>query len=115
MTDRRDRAARWPKGRVRLLAWLTGGATFLASGAALALAPKPAEASHVGAQRPPAAPRRVIERHVTRRIVIVDPAAPAATTTTTGGTQQPVIVYQPAPAAAPAPAPAPAPATTGGS
>ncbi|MGE5225636.1 MAG: hypothetical protein ACM3OO_02045 [Planctomycetaceae bacterium] len=119
MTDRTgpDRAARrtrWSKRRIRVVAWSTGVATFVVSGGALAVAPKPATAA---AGRPHHAKQKqarpVIERTIIRRVVIVDP--PSAASAPAGGA--PIVVTQSAPVAnpAPAPAPAPAPTTTGGS
>lgn len=106
MTER-VRRSRWSPTRIRTAAWLAGIAAAIGSGAALAAAPVPAtgDAGPAG-RRASAPPRRVIERHVVRRIVIVDaPAAPASA---------PTIVVQ-APTTAAAPAPAPAPTSTGGS
>jgi hypothetical protein len=71
MTTDRPRRSRWSRNGVRILAWLTGGATFLFSGAVLASAPKPAQERAARRHRP--APRKVIEHHVTRKVVIVDP------------------------------------------
>ncbi|HEU4839903.1 MAG TPA: hypothetical protein VFT09_00625 [Ilumatobacteraceae bacterium] len=60
------RRTRWSKRSIRILAWLTGGATFVMSGAVLATAPKPAPRAST---RGPAAPKRVVT--IERRIVIV--------------------------------------------
>jgi hypothetical protein len=112
--DRAARRARWSKRRIRLVAWSTGVTTFVASGGALAMAPKPASAAqgrpHRARQKQV---RPVIERTIIRRVVIVDP--PTAAAAPAGGA--PVVITQSAPAAnpAPAPAPAPAPTSTGGS
>ncbi len=105
MTER-ARRTRWSKRRLRALAWATGGATFVLAAAPLVAAPKPPVDSARGPRQPA---RRVIERHITRRIIIVDPVASVPTSTATGG-----VTVQ-APAAAPAPAPAPPTTTTGGS
>jgi hypothetical protein len=96
-TERPARRSRWPKGRIRALAWLSGAMAAVASAAAIS------PALTTTSERPVQARPRVIERHVIRRVIIVDPptAAPVA----------PVTVVQ-----APAPAPAPPPpVTTGGS
>jgi hypothetical protein len=109
MTERGHRPPRWSPGRIRAAAWIASGATALASGAALAASPQPsADPSAVSATRREA-PRRIVERHVIRRIIVVG-------TGPTSPTDVPTIVVQaPAPVAA-AQAPAPAPVTsTGGS
>ncbi len=110
MTDRPPRRSRWSPARIRAVAWLAGAATAIGSGAALAAAPLPAsDATTSAGRRETAPPRRVIERHVIRRIVIVDaaPAAPVSAPT--------IVVQAPSAPAAPPPAPAPAPTSTGGS
>jgi len=111
MTERRARKTRWPKGRLRALAWGTGGAAFIMAAAPLVAAPKPQVDQASGSHRAPA--RQVIERHIVRRVIIVDPVAPTGgsagwsgsggTSTSTGGG----TTYQPAPA--------PPTTTTGGS
>ena len=112
MTDRSTRPSRWSPARIRAAAWLAGSATALASGVALAAAPQPpSDAASRQPRRDPAPPRRVIERHVIRRVVIVD-SAPTAAAPVSAPT---VVVQAPAAAPVPAPPPAPAPATTGGS
>ena len=60
------RRTRWSKRAIRILAWLTGGATFVMSGAVLAAAPTPAPRANAGGQ---AAPKRVVT--IERRIVII--------------------------------------------
>jgi hypothetical protein len=112
MTDHRPRKSRWTKGRVRTLAWGTGGAAFIMAAAPLVAAPKPpVDAAHASRKAPA---RQVIERHIIRKVVIVDPVASAPVTSSTSSSGS---TTQAAPAAAPAPAPAPAPptTTTGGS
>ena len=59
MTEHRSRKTRWPKGRVRALAWGTGGAAFVLAAAPLVAAPKPPVDAAASARRAPA--RRVIE------------------------------------------------------
>jgi hypothetical protein len=102
MTEARPRRTRWSKGRLRALAWATGGATVVLAAAPLVAAPRPPVDGSQGATRAPA--RRIIERHITRRIIIVDPVVTAPTTTSGGVSVQ-----------APAPAPAPPATSTGGS
>lgn len=70
MTESASRKARWSKNGVRALAWITGGATFLASGAVLAGVPKPGSASAAKPRK--AAHRKVIVRHVTHRVIVYD-------------------------------------------
>ena len=80
MTEQRrtDRAKRWSKGRIRAVAWVAGGATFLAGSSALGVAPKPATADASGkAQRPRAPRQRIVIRKITRRVVITDPVVAA--------------------------------------
>jgi hypothetical protein len=112
MTEHRARKTRWSKGRVRGLAWGTGGAAFVLATAPLVAAPKPPVNDAAGARRAPA--RHVIERHIVRRVVIVDPvSAPASTWTSSGSgsvSSGGAVVAPP-----PAPAPAPPTTTTGGS
>jgi hypothetical protein len=108
MTEHRARKTRWPKGRVRALAWGTGGAAFVLAAAPLVATPKPPVDAAASTRRAPA--RHVIERHIVRRVVIVDPVSgPASTWTSSGSVSGGGTV------AAPAPAPAPPTTTTGGS
>jgi hypothetical protein len=115
MTEHRRRT-RWPKSRVKALAWATGAATFITGVSAIVAAPKAAVATsgaHTG-NRPQV--QRVIVRKVIRRVVIVDPATPTAIGTTPArivSSSTPVTASAPQPA--PAPAPAPPSTTTGGS
>jgi len=99
------RRRRWPQRRVRTLAWLTGGATFVAGVVGIAGSPKPSAAASLPRSERAAAPK-VIERRVIRKVIVVD--APKAAPVTAA----PPVVYVPAPAPAPAPAP---PAQTSGS
>lgn len=66
------RRARWSKGKVRAVAWLSAGLAFLVSGAAIAVAPKP-PTNEVAHRRPRPAPRKTIIQHRVIRSVIVDP------------------------------------------
>jgi hypothetical protein len=109
------RRRRWSPARIRAAAWIAGAATAIGSGAALAAAPMPAsDRATPAGQRDLAPPRRVIERHVIRRIVIVD-QAPAAAPVSVPTIVVPAPSGGSAPAPPPAPAPAPAPTSTGGS
>lgn len=100
MTEAAQRRTRWPKGRVRALAWGTSGAAFIMAAAPLVAAPKPsADTATNGAKRAPA--RHVIEKHITRRVIIVDPVATAPTYT--GGSSGGQITANVPAAAAPAP------------
>jgi hypothetical protein len=101
------RRRRWPKQRVRALAWMTGAATFITGVVGIAGAPKPSTAAPLPRSQRAAAPR-IIERHVIRRVIVID--APKAAPITAS----PPVIYVPAAAPAPAPAPAP-PAQTSGS
>jgi len=101
MSDGRRRLA--SKGALRLTAWSSAAAAFLASWAVLGTMPKPT--SPVPSP-PAAAPKVVVIRKVLRRVIVhaaapVTPAPPTATFTPgSSGTSAP---------------PAPAPASTGGS
>ncbi len=110
--DRAARRARWSKRRIRIVAWSTGIATFVVSGGALAMAPKPVTSADARAHRAKQKHARpVIERTIIRRVVIIDPPTAAAAP---AGAGAPIVITQSAPPA-PAPAPASAPTTTGGS
>ena len=117
MTEHRARKTRWPKGRVRALAWGTGGAAFIMAAAPLVAAPKPPVDTANAPRKAP--PRQVIERHIIRKVVIVDPApsAPVSTSTSTSGSTSVSTSSGGTAAQAPAPAPPPPPptTTTGGS
>lgn len=110
MTEAPTRRRRWPKGRVRALAWGTGGAAFIMAAAPLVAAPKPPDvaAGRVARQ----APRQVIERHITRKVIIVDPvvSAPVSSGISGGSSSGGQISANPAP-----PPPAPPTTSTGGS
>lgn len=112
MTEAASRRRRWPKGRVRALAWGTGGAAFIMAAAPLVAAPKPPDVASGHQVKGTAPPRQVIERHITRRVVIVDPVVSTpvytggSSSTSSGGGQI---------SANPAPAPAPPTTSTGGS
>ena len=109
------RKERWSKGRVRTLAWMTGGLTFLAGFGILGAAPKPsASAAPQKSARWKPARQKVIVRHVTRRVVIVDPVASAPVyyaPSSGGGTS----TGSPSGSGTTAPAPAPPPPPTSGS
>jgi hypothetical protein len=106
MTEHRPRKQRWPKTRVRALAWATGAAAFLVAAGQLLASPKPPISSASAERRAPA--RSVIERHIVRRVVIVDPATSAPVSGSTSGSVSSGATVQ-------APAPAPPTTTTGGS
>lgn len=112
MTEAAARRRRWPKGRVRALAWGTGGAAFIMAAAPLVAAPKPPDVASGHAAKGAPAARQVIERHITRKVVIVDPVVSTpvytggSSSTSSGGGQI---------TANPAPAPAPPTTSTGGS
>jgi hypothetical protein len=78
MTDAApSRRARLSKGRVRAVAWVTGGATLVTGIGILGTAPKPA--SSIAAPEPQAKQRPVvIVKKVLRRVIITDPPAAAA-------------------------------------
>lgn len=110
MTEQRRRT-RWPKARVKALAWATGAATFITGVSAIVAAPRAAVATsaQTGSR---VQVQRVIVRKVIRRVVIVDPATPIATGTA------PVRVVSssnPVTSSAPQPTPAPPSTATGGS
>jgi hypothetical protein len=113
MTEATKRRARWPKGRVRALAWGTGGAAFIMAAAPLVAAPKPPDVTAgTAVKRAPA--RQVIERHITRKVIIVDPVVSTPVYSSSGGSyggssSGGQISANPAPAPAPAP-----PATSSG-
>lgn len=98
MTERAPRRALWSKARLRALAWGSGAAAFVLAAAPLVAAPKPATERADAAHRRPA-PRRVIVRHVTRRIVVVDPVVSAPVTVSTGGSTSGRVAAAPAPPA----------------
>jgi hypothetical protein len=120
MTEHRARKTRWPKGRLRALAWGTGGAAFIMAAAPLVAAPKP-PVDQAAKQTHKAPQRQVIERHITRRVIIVAPATPTETSGGSGYTgsysggssssSSGGSTYQPPPA----PPPPPPTTTTGGS
>ena len=56
MTEAAARRRRWPKGRVRALAWGTGGAAFIMAAAPLVAAPKPPDVAAGHAVKSGAAP-----------------------------------------------------------
>jgi len=62
---------RWSKGAIRSLAWVTGGLTFIVSGAVVASAPRPA-GQDAGARRAEAPQHRIVRR-IERRIVVDPP------------------------------------------
>jgi hypothetical protein len=112
MTEQRRRT-RWPKAKVKALAWATAAATFVTGVSAIVAAPKAAVATS-GRERTGnrAQVQRVIVRKVIRRVVIVDPATPSST----GAAPVQVVSSNPVTSAPqPAPAPAPPATTTGGS
>ena len=110
MTDAPARRARLSKGRVRAVAWVVGGATFLTGIGILGVAPKPASSS--APARESRSRRPVLVHRILRRVIVTEPAAGAPVRVlpgsvssggSTGGASS-------APAAAPAPQ-----TTTGGS
>jgi hypothetical protein len=117
MTEAAKRRTRWSKGRVRTLAWGTGGAAFIMAAAPLVAAPKPPTDTAAGHTAKQAPARQVIERHITRKVIIVDPVPTTpvysggssgsysgGSSSSSGGSQ---ISANPAP-------PPPPPATTSG-
>ena len=74
MTDAPARRARMSKGRVRAVAWVAGGATFLTGIGILGVAPKPASSS---APRESRSRRPVVVHRVLRRVIVTEPAAGA--------------------------------------
>jgi len=115
MTESPTRRRRWPKGRVRALAWGTGGAAFIMAAAPLVATPKPPDVA-AGRAVKQAPARQVIERHITRKVIIVDPvvSAPVSSGSTVGSSSGSSgggqISANPAP-----PPPAPPTTSTGGS
>jgi hypothetical protein len=105
-----QKKARWSRGAIRLLAWVSGSAAFLSVAGFLGLAPRPAAAQNTTTGTTPPV-QKVIVRHVIRRVVIVDPATPTYTYTSSGSSSSSSgggVSYS-------APAPAPAPVSSGGS
>ena len=118
MTEAAKRRTRWPKGRVRALAWGTGGAAFIMAAAPLVAAPKPPDlaAGHSATTRAPA--RQVIERHITRKVIIVDPIVSTPTYSGSGGSSSGSYGGSSSGgqiSANPAPAPPPPATSSGGS
>ncbi len=119
MTEARpQKKARWSRGSLRLLAWVSGTGAFLAVAGLVGTAPKPA-AAQAGppTQRKPLV-QRVIVRHIIRRVVIVDP--PTHTYSSSGSSSGSGYTGSTSSSSSggvsvAAPAPAPAPISTGGS
>jgi hypothetical protein len=114
MSDGPARRTRLSKGRVRAVAWVAGGATFLTGVGILGVSPKPDPST--AAASPPRAKRPVvIVRKVLRRVIVTDPVASApvrvipGTSTSTAGSGGGDT------SSAAAPAPAPVTTSTGGS
>jgi hypothetical protein len=109
--------ARWSRGKIRLLAWVSGSAAFAAVAGIVGISPRSAAAKDTAAAKAPRpAVQTIIIRRIIRQVVIVDApkptyssgstySAPTYSTSSSGGTT----------VAAPAPAPAPPPVVTGGS
>jgi len=117
MTEVAKRRTRWPKGRVRALAWGTGGAAFIMAAAPLVAAPKPPDVAAAGHTAKRAPTRQVIERHITRKVIIVDPVVSAPVYSSSGGSSSGSYGSSSGGqiSANPAPAPAPPATSTGGS
>lgn len=115
MTDGPARRTRLSKGRVRAVAWVAGGATFLTGVGILGVSPKP-DPSTAAASAPREKRPVVIVRKVLRRVIVTDPVASApvrvipGTSTSTAGSGGGDTSSAPA-----APAPAPVTTSTGGS
>ena len=118
MTESRPaKRARWSRGQIRLLAWVSGSAAFLTVAGIVGVSPKPAAAKVVAPARSRPVVQRVIIRRIIRRVVIVDapkPTSPAyfsppTYSTPSGGGGAAVS------APIPAPVPQPPPVSTGGS
>ena len=75
MTDAPARRTRLSKGRVRAVAWVAGGATFLTGIGILGVAPKPASSSAPTKQS--RVKRPVVVQRIVRRVIVTDPAADA--------------------------------------
>lgn len=75
MTDTPARKARPSKGRVRAVAWIAGGATFVTGIGILGVSPRPAPTggSTVAVRARP----DVIVRRVLRRVIVTEPVANA--------------------------------------
>jgi hypothetical protein len=108
MTEAPARRKRLSKGRVRAIAWVAGGATFLTGWGVLGMAPKPASSA---GETPTRQRRPVVVHKILRRVIVIDPVpgapvrsvpVPSAGGGTTGGGVS-------------APAPRPPTTTTGGS
>jgi hypothetical protein len=118
MTEAARRRTRWPKGRVRALAWGTGGAAFIMAAAPLVAAPKPPTVAAAGHTVKRAPARQVIERHITRKVIIVDPVVSTPVYSGSSGSYSGSSGGYSGSSgggsvsANPAPAPAPAPPTT---
>ncbi len=76
MTDAPKRRTRLSKGRVRMVAWVAGGATFVTGVGVLGAAPKP-EASDAAPSTGTARRPVVIVRTVLRRVIVTAPTASA--------------------------------------
>jgi hypothetical protein len=105
MTDgARPKRIRWPRAHIRALAWVAGAATFFTGVAVLGSVPRPAaDATNKNAVAPP---RRVVIRHVIKKIIVISPSKPtysAPVSYSGGGT---TVTHA---------APPPAPTSTGGS
>ena len=117
MTEARPaKKARWSRGQIRLLAWVSGSAAFLTVAGIVGVSPKPAAAGAAAPAGPRPVAQKVVIRRIIRRVVIV--SAPKPTSLTYAGTP----TYSSSggggttvSAPAPAPAPAPPPVSTGGS
>jgi hypothetical protein len=117
MTEvRPTKKARWSRGQIRLLAWVSGTAAFVAVAGIVGISPKPAAAKDVvTAGRPRPVKQRIIIRRIIRRVVIVDAPKP---TYSSGSTYTPTYSSSSSSSgggttvSAPAPAP---PMSTGGS
>ena len=109
MTDAPARRTRLSKGRVRAVAWVAGGATFLTGIGILGISPKPASS----AARPAKTKRPVvIVRTIVRRVIVTDPA-PGTPVRVSQGSSAPG--GSTGGASSSAPTPAPVTTTTGGS
>lgn len=91
------RSRRLSKRALRSIAWVGGGAAFLAAWAVIDVVPTPASSQASPVQTTPR--RLVVIHHVVRKVIIQDRAPSGGGVTTSSGSGG--VVYLPAPVSAP--------------